>query len=173
MKSLDTNNLSSKIELTANVLIIAVAVVFVIVLVQKFLFKPENKQPQIQPTIGAKVNLLGVDWSRQPRTLILALRSDCRFCNESAPFYQRLLTEAKTKNVKVITVFPTAVEESTAYLDKLGVQGVEVRRLPLTNLQAGATPTLILANDKGEVTNYWVGRLPPDKEDEVINKLNF
>jgi len=167
------NKLSSKVELTANLLIIVVAVVFGVVLAQKFFFYSANKQVQIQPTIGMKVNLPDVNWSKQPKTLILALRSDCRFCNESAPFYQRLLAEAKAENVKLIAVFPTAVEESAAHLNELGLRGIEVRRSPLNNLQAGATPTLILTDDKGAVTDFWVGKLPPDKEDEVINKLNF
>jgi len=173
MKTFDTNKLSSKVELTANILIIVVAVFFVVVLAQKYFFYSANKQVQIQPTVGMKVNLPDIDWSKQPKTLILALRADCRFCNESTPFYQRLLAEAKPANVKLIAVFPTTVEESTAYLNELGLQGFEVRRSPLNNLQVGGTPTLILTDDKGEVTNYWVGKLPSDKEDEVINKLNF
>jgi hypothetical protein len=44
--------------------------------------------------------------------------------------------------------------------------------MPLDSIRVGGTPTLILTNDKGEVTDFWVGKLAPDKEVELINKLN-
>jgi hypothetical protein len=37
---------------------------------------------------------------------------------------------------------------------------------------AGFTPTLILTNEKGEITHFWVGMLPAEKENEVISRLN-
>ena len=67
---------------------------------------------------------------------------------------------------------PTGVEESKAHMDELGLTGLEIKRMPLDSIRVGGTPTLILTNDKGEVTDYWVGRLTSDKEIEVINKLN-
>lgn len=167
------NRFSQKVELIANILIIVVAVLLVSVFVQKYFFGSTAPQQtaRAQPVIGSKVNLPDMKWSNQPKTLILALQTDCRFCNESAPFYKRILLEAKNKNIKLVAVFPTEVEESAAHLNELGLYGFEVRRSPLNNLQAGGTPTLILTNDQGEVTNFWVGRLPADKEDEVINKI--
>lgn len=166
---------SQKIELTANILIIVVAVIFGVVLVQKYFFAsaPTNNQPdRIQPTIGTKVNLADEDWSKQPKTLIMALQTTCHFCNESAPFYKRLIQEMKGKNVKLVAVFPTKIEESAAHLNELGLSGMEVKQSSLGNLQTSGTPTLILTNDKGEVTNFWVGKLPTDKEDEVLKQLN-
>lgn len=44
----------------------------------------------------------------------------------------------------------------------------EVRQAGLDALGVRGTPTLLLINDKGVVIKSWVGRLPIDKEGEVI-----
>ena len=165
-----------RIELAANILIIVVSLLLAAIVVQKHFFTASpatsDRQRQIAPEIGTKVNLPDVAWSQQPKTLILALQAGCRFCNESAPFYKRVIESVKGKNIKLVAVFPTTVEESTAHLNKLGIANIDVRQSTLNNLQVRGTPTLILTNEKGEITNFWVGKLPPDKEAEVIDKLN-
>ncbi|HLM60133.1 MAG TPA: hypothetical protein VK308_04970 [Pyrinomonadaceae bacterium] len=163
-----------KVELTANIMIIVIALLIGGILVQKyFLALPvaSNQPLRMQPVIGAKMNVLDVDWSQQPKTLVLALQTGCHFCNESAPFYKRITQTVQNKNVKLVAVFPTSKEESAAHLSELGLQQIEVKQSSLGNLQISGTPTLILINDKGEITNYWVGKLTPDREIEVLNQL--
>jgi len=166
-----------KVELTANILIIVVALLLGAVLVQKyFLSNPATaltKQPsRLKPEIGAKMDVPNVNWTQQAKTLVLVLQAGCRFCNESAPFYKRLIQTVQNKNVKLVAVFPTDIEKSTAYLNELGLTNMEVRQSSLDSLKVSGTPTLILTNETGEITDYWVGRLSPEKETEVINKLN-
>lgn len=166
------SKLSSKVELTANILIIVVAVLLVGVIVQKYFFSSPANPARVQPTVGAKVNLPDTDLSAQSKTLLLVLQKGCRFCAESAPFYKRLQENTRDKNVRLIAVLPGKPEESTAYLSELGIGNMEVKQSPLNALQTSGTPTLILTNAKGEVTNFWVGQLPADKEEEVIKQLN-
>lgn len=169
------SKISKKIELTANVLIIVVAVLLAGVIIQKYFFPSAttaNQPARVQPTVGSKINLPEVNLSAQPKTLILVLQKDCRYCTESASFYKRLLESTQNKNIKLVAVLPGNIEESKTYLSGLGINNLEVRQSPLNNLQTSGTPTLILANDKGEVTNFWVGKLPADKENEVISQLN-
>lgn len=111
-------------------------------------------------------------WSPQSKTLIMAMQTGCHFCNESMPFYRRLIEATKDKNIKLVAVFPSSVEESTAHLDSLGIKNLEVKQIPLANMQVRGTPTLILTNGNGEIINFWVGKLPPEKEAEVIDKLS-
>ncbi|HSK70047.1 MAG TPA: hypothetical protein VK892_00020, partial [Pyrinomonadaceae bacterium] len=75
------------------------------------------------------------------------------------------------RNIKFVAVFPTKVEDSTRYLTEHGLNGFEVKEAPISALDASGTPTLILTNDRGEVTHFWVGKLPAEKEAEVINQL--
>jgi hypothetical protein len=162
---------SQKIELAANILIIVVAVLLVGVIVQKYFRAPQQPE-RMQPTVGTKVNLPEVNLSEQPKTLILVLQKDCHFCTESAAFYKRIQESTQNKNVKLVAVLPNPLEEGKAYLDKLGIANLEIRQSPMNNLQTSGTPTLILTNNKGEVTNFWIGKLPADKEEEVIKQLN-
>lgn len=101
----------------------------------------------------------------------MALQSSCHYCNESAPFYKRLIQEVQGKNTKLIAVLPTKVEDSKAYLNALGLSALEVKQASLDTLQVIGTPTLILTNDKGEITNLWMGKLSDDKAAEVIRKF--
>lgn len=161
-----------KVEFVANILIIIVAIALGGVLVQKYFFAAPNSRPErVQPVVGAKMEILDVGWSQQPKTLILALQTGCHFCNESAPFYQRVIETVKGKNIRLVAVFPTDAEKGKAHLNKLGLTDIEVRSSSLDSLQVSGTPTLILTDEKGEITDYWVGKLSADKEDEVISKL--
>lgn len=169
------SKITEKVELTANILIIVVAVLLGGFIAQRYFSNTPataNSKARVQPTIGSKMNLTDVNWSNQPKTLILALNKGCHFCTESAPFYKRLIENTQNKNVKLVAVFPGDTEESKAHLNALGLTNMEVKRSPLNNLQVSGTPTLILTNEKGEITDYWVGKLTPDKETEVLNKLN-
>jgi thioredoxin-related protein len=169
------NKLTEKIELTANILIIVVAFLLGAVLVQKYLLAtpvPAQASARVQPTIGSKVNLPDINWADQPKTLILVLNKGCRFCNESAPFYKRIIENTQNKNVKLVAVFSGSIEENQAHLNELGLTRLEVKSSPLNNIQVSGTPTLLLTNDKGEITDFWIGKLTPDKEAEVLNKLN-
>jgi hypothetical protein len=165
------SNFKQKIELTANILIIVVAVMLGGVIVQRYFFAPKKPEP-IQPTIGAKINLPEVDFAAQSKNLILVLQKGCHFCTESAPFYKRLLESTQNKNVKLIAVLPGSPEESAAYLNQLGIDNLEIKQSPMDSLQTSGTPTLILTDEKGEITNFWVGKLPAEKENEVISRLN-
>jgi thioredoxin-related protein len=82
-----------------------------------------------------------------------------------------LSESVRNKGVKLVVVLPTVSEESAAYLDELGLSGVEVKQASLKDIQVGGTPTLILLDGKGEVTRYWVGKLPSEKETEVLEQL--
>ena len=162
-----------KVEFVANILIIVVALAVGGVLVHKYFFAAAPQQAaRAKPTVGAKMEMTEVNFSQQPKTLILALQTTCGYCNESAPFYKRVIETVGNKNIKLVAVFPAEIEEGAAHLKKLGLTNMEVRSSSLDSLQVSGTPTLILTNEKGEVTDYWVGKLTPDKEAEVINKLN-
>jgi len=168
------NRFSQRVELIANITIIVVAVLLAGVVAERYFFraKASGRPRVVQPVIGSKVDVPEIRWAGHPKTLILALQRGCRFCSESAPFYKRIAESVRGKNVQLIAAFPTGVEESRAHLRELGLTGLEVRQLSLESLQTSGTPTLILTNDKGVITNYWLGKLTPDQESEVLEKLN-
>jgi hypothetical protein len=168
------SKLNQRFELTANVLIIVVAILFAMVLVQKYLLaspSPPAQSVRVLPKVGTGIDLANVKWDEQPKTLIFALQTTCGYCNASAPFYKRLEETVRGKNVRLIAVFPTPVAESSAHMTTLGLSGFDVMQESLEKLQTSGTPTLLLTNEKGEITKFWVGKLSPDKEAEVIQEL--
>lgn len=164
-----------KIELLANISIIVVALLIGTVLVKRYLL-PDSRSaagpsaPRLQP--GTKVQLPGVDWGKSGQTLVLALSDTCHFCTESAGFYQRLAEErAKQVGLRIIAVLPQDVSRGQAYLGKLGVAADDIKQSQLDAINVRGTPTLLLIDDKGALKESWVGKLPPDKEAEVLNRL--
>lgn len=170
--------LTRTIELTTNIVIITVAVLLSIVLVNNHILhggQPDARaldSPRTIPT-GTKVSLRDVNWAANKRTLLMVLSDGCRFCTESADFYKKLAQErAKHDDMRIIAVLPQEVSAGQAYLNKLGVSVDEVRQLPLNLVGVRGTPTLILVDDKGLVTASWVGKLPSEKEVEVLNRFS-
>lgn len=172
-----TNKLTRGLEVSANVAIIIVAVLLVVVLVRHQLLpgaqtQATAPQPHVMAAAGSKLPLSGVNWAENGRTLLLALSAKCHFCTESAEFYKRL-AEARTgrSDIRMVAVLPQDVSEGQAYLDRLGVKVDEVRQSSLDSVGATGTPTLIMVDEEGAATEVWVGKLPPDKEIEVLDRL--
>jgi thioredoxin-related protein len=165
--------LVEKVELAANVAIIAVAILLGAVLVKSYLL-PKATQDSTQNSSaretkkGHSVNLADINWQKNGKTLLLTLSATCHFCTESAPFYRRLV---KDSGVRLIAVMPQTVVEGRAYLDRLGVPIGDVRQMPLDSIGVAGTPTLLLVDEEGYVSGEWVGRLSPEKETEVLNQV--
>lgn len=167
------NNLTKRLEQLANVAIIVVALLLGGVLVKRYLL-PQAESPPAQARIqpGTKLSVPGVEWGKNERTLLLVLSTSCHFCTESAPFYQRLAQEkGKKGGVGLVAVLPQSVGESQKYLNDLGVSVDDIKQAGFDAVQVRGTPTLIMADRTGAVVESWVGKLPVEKEVEVLNRF--
>jgi hypothetical protein len=169
------SNLNKKIELLANIAIIVVAILLGVIITNRYLLTAPPKPEAVEGArikTGMKLSLSGVIWDKADKTLLLVLSTNCRFCTESALFYQRL-AQQKTGHmgVRLIAVLPQSVSESEKYLNDHGVFVDEVTQAVPTTVYARATPTLILVDRTGSVVESWVGKLPPEKEFEVMRRL--
>lgn len=124
-------NINNKIETSANILIIALAIILSIILAQKFFFNSSSGNTEILKA-GEIVSLAGVDFSQSEKTILIALNPDCPFCTESTPFY-RLLGEStfQNKNIRLIGLFSPEVENEKDYIEKLGVKFDELQKTSL------------------------------------------
>lgn len=168
------------VEVVANILIVVVAVLCLVVLGQKY-FRPESPQTTKQinrpaapkvPAVGSKMSAVDIDWSKNKKNVLLVLQVGCRFCSESAEFYQTLIQQTKDKGVSVLAVLPQTREEARKYLDNLQLSNLDTKQAAMNTLDVSGTPTLIVTDDKGQITNVWVGKLPPEKETEVLSLLS-
>ena len=162
---------SKKIELVANVVIILVAISLVVVLVKRFVFTSPS-EPTVQSNVGAKLSQPDIDWTKSNKNVVLMLSNTCHFCSESAPFYKRLVQEqTKRGTFRLTAVLPQPVSDGQKYLNGLGVEINEIKQLSPGGIRIQGTPTILLVNDAGVVTEEWLGKLPPEKEDEVLSRL--
>jgi hypothetical protein len=164
-----------KIELVANLAIIVVAILLGIVLVRSYLW-PTAKEagPKAPPVnlVGRKLSLPDMDWSKSERTLVLILQANCRFCTESAPFYRELSKRQATQSkLNLIAVLPNPIDDAKSYLGSMGVTVSEIRQAPLSSIGASGTPTLVMVDSSGVVTDAWKGRLDGTGEAEVLSRF--
>ena len=171
---------SKYLEVIANVLIVVVAVLCLFLLWQKYFRTDSAPQKTEQanrpapkvPAVGSKVSAVDVDWSKNKKNVLLVLQVGCRFCSESAEFYQTLMQQTKDKGVSVLAVLPQSKEEARKYLDNLQLSNLDTKQAAMNTLDVSGTPTLIITDDKGQVTNVWVGKLPPETQNEVLSLLS-
>jgi hypothetical protein len=85
------------------------------------------------------------------------------------PFFQKLV--GASKGTKIVAVLPQSIDDSRQYLAKLAVTVDDVKSAPLADISVGGTPTMLLVDGKGIVRNVWVGKLPEDRQSEVLSAI--
>jgi hypothetical protein len=181
-----TDNLYRKAEFCANIAIVVVAVLLGVVLIKNLLparstvattaVLASQRSATDAPAPSApahNVAVSDVDWAKNGRTLLLVLQAGCHYCTESAPFYQRLVQEAQAagNGVQLVAVLPQETAEAREYLAQLHVPINEVRQASPGELGVPGTPSLLLVNQAGTVEDTWIGKLSPERETEVLNRL--
>jgi hypothetical protein len=164
-------NANRKAELLTVVCVCAIAFALGVVFVRQYESRPG---PQSVIAHGMRLSALaGYDWRSHPQTLILVLRVGCPYCESSMDFYQRLLAleRARELNVHLLAAFPDSEAAITGQLSGR-MPGVPIAaNVSLDNLGVAGTPTLILADDGGEVRDVWVGQLSSVQEEGVIEAI--
>jgi hypothetical protein len=149
-----------KLEATASVAFIGVAVLLSAALIKAyFLPAPSRSIPRAAVAGGAATSLVGaslkdripgVDWSKNGRTLVLAISTQCHFCKDSTPFYRKLEAQGGKG---------------------MGVHVDQVKQAGLGEIGVSGTPTMLLVNSSGIITKIWVGMLQPEAQEQVLSVL--
>ncbi len=162
-----------RIEVVAYCATIVLSVIAGTVLIKEYLLPHPPKRTESRITAGTKM-LVDYDWGKSNKTLLLVLSETCHFCNESAPFYQKLTSQfSDPEKLRFVAVFPQEVSSATKHLDELGVRVTEIRQAVPSAFGASGTPTLILISNDGTVVDSWVGKLSPEEESRVIEKVRL
>jgi len=112
----------------------------------------------------------GYQWTSHPKTLVLALRKDCQYCEASMPFYKQLSSlERKGKlRAHLLAIMPDSRAAGNEALQASGVEIQGVFEEPLASIQILGTPTLLLLDASGRVEKAWVGQLSAGEETRVV-----
>ncbi len=119
-------------------------------------------------------SLPAYDWKAHDRTLVLALRNGCRFCEESIPFYRKLAELEKSNQIDahLIAVFP---DDLASVRQLVETQRLAVEVFPgieLSQVKVEGTPTLILVDRQGRVSKFWIGELAAGGQADVVTAIS-
>jgi len=122
---------------------------------------------------GSVLAPAGYNWSLHPKTLVLAIRKDCHFCEDSLPFYKKLSDLEKENSLRthVLIVMPDDSLSGTALLKREGISMESIFNLPLNSMHVSGTPTILLVDSRGQVIKTWVGELSSQREQEVLSNI--
>lgn len=165
------NRLPKTLEKITN---IAVIVAFVLFLGGFLLRTYKNYQSQ-GPRAGETLpELTGYDWKSRPQSLILVLQKQCRFCEESMPFYRTLYSLQKDARLSatMVAVFPDNASEVNELLTKESLPIPAIPGISAASLKASGTPTLILVDRNRRVIRTWVGELDSAGRNSVLETLS-
>lgn len=115
----------------------------------------------------------GIDVATSEFTLALVLSAECRYCEESLPFYKRLSRELRERRVSAVktvllTRDPASMSSDYVQRNSLSLDAiVNVSDSDLRRLRIAGTPTLVLVNQSGRITRTWFGRLDRAGERDV------
>ena len=114
----------------------------------------------------------------QPGTtrLVLFVSKTCHFCEESVPFYQRLaaMRSVSSGHFKMIAAVPPATETEAEARERLNEHGIsldDAQLVPFRAIGVNGTPTLVLVDGDAIIRDVWVGKLGPEKEAEVVERI--
>jgi thioredoxin-related protein len=124
--------------------------------------------------LGQHLVIPGVTWSGT-HNLVLALSTTCHFCEESAPFYRKLLQQQHEHDGKwnSIIVFPQSSDMAHKYVQAHKYIATATLHADYANVGITGTPTLVLVDGHGTVLDEWIGRLDSDQQTDVAVHLGI
>ena len=116
--------------------------------------------------------LPGAVASQRTATIVLFLSRGCRYCNQSMPFYQRLVhLKAKAPSDLGLVAFVPEVEragDEIAYLQANGIKVDSVGTVNFREVGVPGTPTVLLLDARGHAQGAWLGLLNDVQESELL-----
>lgn len=134
---------------------------------------PRRKRPHALAA-GVRISLDGADFARARQTVLIALSSHCSFCRTSTPFYRALsdLHRAHPAMFQLIVISRDERSEIAGFLAQAHIAVDTILSVPPATIGVAGTPALLVLDEQGRVRNDFAGRLPPDREQLVLQLLN-
>jgi hypothetical protein len=159
------------LEVTTNLAVLALCITIAVVLVR-------GRQPlQTSTSTVSDVHkgqafpaIENVSYDKAESTLVLALNTQCKFCNESLPFYRKLLSTHSPSN-QIAVIFPNPDREVREFIEQAKLSVHAVGEQDFSKFQIDGTPTLVLVGRDGKVRDLWAGELSAAGEKQVMSAI--
>ncbi|HVF55789.1 MAG TPA: hypothetical protein VM934_06540 [Pyrinomonadaceae bacterium] len=161
----------NRLEVATNMAVLFVAVIVLATFVRSYL--GSHPKPQLEAGFQKGqpfARVPGINYNSASQTLLIAMSTKCRYCNESVPFYKQLAEaqRASGKATHIVAVFPNAEGEVKQYLQQNNLNLETITDIDLKALNINGTPSAVLIDSSGKVSDFWIGKLPQDIQQRVI-----
>lgn len=164
------------LEVASNVVVLVAALAFVGTVGWNYFNRAQAAPLQSGLSKGDTFpRLASVNYGDSKKTVIVVMSSRCHFCQESVPFYKHLAelrSGAPGQSFQLAAVFPESADAVRQYIERNQLNFDATAPANLRDLQIAGTPTVIVVDGSGRVLDFWVGKLTPEAEQEVITTLN-
>jgi hypothetical protein len=115
----------------------------------------------------------GISYGKAPRTLLIALNTNCGFCTESVPFYNRLAEAQRVGNslIRIVAVFPNSEKEVQQYPHLHGLALSSKAAVDLRSLNVVGTPTMLLLDQNGNIVDFWLGKPTEAVQNQIMTHV--
>jgi hypothetical protein len=116
-----------------------------------------------------------LDYKGSEQTLLIVLNTDCSYCQQSVPLFRKVMDAFPrgNKSLRVVALFPNKIKEVADYLRANALNVDSVADVNLDALHVPGTPTMILVNRRGEVQNFWLGKLEEPESAAFLRELKI
>ena len=170
---MEQERLKNTAEIASNIAVVLVAIAVLSFAIAYFWIpsKPKmigglEKGQQFSPVPN-------LDYKGTEQTLLIALNTDCSYCQESVPLYRKVMDAYPrgNKSLRIVALFPNKIKEVADYLMANALNVESVANVNLDAIHVSGTPTMILVNGRGEVQNFWLGRLGEPESAAFLREL--
>jgi hypothetical protein len=138
------------------------------------------KQPKPNIHVGLRngdlfPSVAGIDYSKNSKTLLISMSTKCASCVEGLPFFQKFRekTFGSPDSLRIIALFPESEKEVENYARERHLTLETQSGINLKALNMLGTPTIVLINNKGQIVDFWIGKLSNDIEQQISHALNI
>jgi hypothetical protein len=171
MDSLKVRRVFTLERIANGTVLLSVLVAFTILCFNVFI---NHATPRIEAGL-AKGRVLPplANYGQYPSTLLLVMNTECGHCKTSLPFYQKLITSNREgdKTVHIVALFPNDASEVDRFLTENKFEVDHAANVDLSQLMITGTPSLILVNARGEIADFWLGKLDDVHESQILASL--
>jgi hypothetical protein len=122
--------------------------------------------------LSSQFDVPGVDWSRSPRTLVMAITTSCPACEAGLSDYKVLATTSLSQAVRLVVVGAERADRLRLWLSAASIHPDYVVSVPdLSQWGITIVPTIMIVNSSGIVTDIVAHRPAPEQLERLRARL--